>query len=139
MLIAIILGTICGKIVYKQYNGSKKIAKDYQELYFLQEGVYNSKESLDNNTKDINPKLVVNKDKKYYVYVGITKDLYNASKIKRFYRKKGYKIYNKVKKVNNKEFVNNVNEFDILMMNANNSDIFVIEEVILSNYKELIS
>ena len=139
MLIAVLLGSICGNIIYKKYDTSKKIAKDYQEVYFLEEGVYNSKESLTNNTKDLNPKLVINKDNKYYVYVGITKDLYNASKIKKLYNKQGYKIYNKIKKVSNKQFIDNVNQFDMLMMNANNSDIFTIEKVILSNYEELIS
>ena len=66
MLIAVSLGSICGSIFYKKYNSAKKIVKDYKEVYFLQEGVYTSKKSLEDNTKDINPKLVVNKDDKFY-------------------------------------------------------------------------
>ena len=139
MLVAIVLGSICGKTLYDKYLSSKELANDEGELYFLQEGVYTSKKALKNNTKNITPKLVITKDKKYYVYVGITKDIYNASKIKKLYNKKGYKINNEIKKVKDKNFIDNVNQFDTLMTNANSDDIMTIEEVILSNYQELIS
>ena len=47
--------------------------------------MYSSEESLNSNTNNINPKLVVKEDNKYYVYVGISKNLEVIKKIKNIY------------------------------------------------------
>ena len=55
------------------------------------------------------------------------------------YESKGYSIYEKQIDVNNEEFINNIDQFDILVDSTkNNNDISTIEEVILANYEDLI-
>lgn len=139
MLGAVILGTISGKILFSKYEDTSLVFNEGRSLYFLQEGVYSSKENLDKNTKDISPKIVIPKDNNYYVYVGITSSLDNALKIKKYYKDKGYTIYQKQIRVNNIEFINNVEQFDVLVESATDSDILKIEEVVLSNYDDLIA
>lgn len=135
MISAVILGSISGKLLFSKYKDDS--FNDGKNLYFLQEGVYDSKESLESNTKDIKGKLVIPNKDKYYVYVGITGTNDNVEKIKKVYTKKGYSIYKKQIKVDNLEFINNIEQFDILLDNASNNDILTIEEVVLSNYEDL--
>ena len=107
--------------------------------YFIQEGVYSSKEIMTENTKDIQVKTVDTINNKQYVYLGITRDNNNAKKIKDIYEKKGYQIYIKEQNLSNEEFYNNVTQFDILVNSTDkDSEILTIEEVVLANYEELI-
>ena len=140
MVVAIILGGISGMFLFSKYKDTSYVFNENKKLYFLEEGVYSTKESLESNTKDINPKLVIQDDNKYHVYVGITSDFRNVSKIKKMYKDKGYSIYEKEIEVDNSEFTSNISQFDILLESSkNDSDISTIEEVVLSNYENLIS
>ncbi len=140
MIAAIILGGISGKILFSKYQDiDKYIFSSEKKVYFLEEGVYSSKKSLENNTKDITPKLVVKDNDKYYVYVGITKNIDNANKIKKIYTDKGYSIYQKEKNITDSEFLSNVEQFDILIESTKKErDISTIQEVVLANYEEMV-
>lgn len=139
-VVAITLGGISGKILFSKYeNLDEFVFSDDKKVYFLEEGVYSTKKSLDNNTKDISPKLVVKDDNKYYVYVGITKSIDNAKKIKKIYTDKGYSIYEKEKNITDSEFLNNIEQFDVLIESTKKQrDISTIQEVVLSNYEEMV-
>ena len=107
--------------------------------YFIQEGVYSSKEIMSENTKDILIKTVDVLNNKQYVDLEITRNSNNAKKIKAIYEKKGYQIYIKEQNLSNEEFYNNVTQFDLLINGTNKeSEILTIEEVVLANYEELI-
>lgn len=138
--VAIALGGISGKILFSKYEDLDQfVFSDDKKVYFLEEGVYSTKQSLDNNTKEISPKLVIKDDDKYYVYVGITKSIDNAKKIKKMYTNKGYSIYEKEKNITNTEFLNNIEQFDVLVESTKKErDITTIQEVVLSNYEEMI-
>ena len=128
MVVAIILGGISGMILFSKYKDTSYVFNENKKLYFLEEGVYSTKESLESNTKDINPKLVIQDDNKYHVYVGITSDFRNVSKIKKMYKDKGYSVYEKEIEVDNSEFTANISQFDILLESSkNDSDISTIE------------
>lgn len=110
-----------------------------ETFYFLQEGVYSDKEILENNLSNIDKKVVDYHNDKFYVYVGITKDKEVAAKLKNIYDKKGIKIIQKEKYLENEEFSNNVTQFDLLINATNTKDeILTIEEVVLANYEEII-
>lgn len=138
MIGAVILGTMSGKALFSKY-GKSIDTMDNEDVYFLQEGVYSSKDSLNNNTSEITPKLVVPSDDKYYVYVGISKDLETIKKIQKIYKDKGYSTYQKKIKVDNTEFLTNMDQYDILLDNTTKTnDILTIQDVVLSNYQELV-
>lgn len=140
MAVAIILGGISGMFLFSKYKDTSYVFNDNEKLYFLEEGVYSSKESLESNTKNINPKLVIEKDNKYHVYVGITGNTSNVAKIKKMYKNKGYSVYEKEVEINNSEFFSNVGQFDILLDSSKNDrDITTIEEIVLSNYEDLVN
>ena len=134
------LGLLIGEILYK--NGQENLVSTFSEgknYYFLQEGVYNSKEVMEENTKDLDKKVVDNTDDKYYVYLGITRNEENAEKIKKIYEEEGYQIYTKEMKFSNEEFYNNVTQFDLLIENTDKKEeVLAVEEVVLANYEEII-
>lgn len=139
-LVSIILGALSAMLLNSTYK--EKLVNTFSDgktYYFIQEGVYSSKEIMTENTKDIQVKTVDTLNDKQYVYLGITRDNNNAKKIKDIYEKKGYQIYIKEQNLSNEEFYNNVTQFDILVNSTDKeSEILTIEEVVLANYEELI-
>jgi hypothetical protein len=134
LFIGIILGT---KII--SLLKVEDVFQDDTIYYFLQEGVYTNKEILDENTESLNIKLINQEDNKYYVYLGITKDVENAKKIKKIYKAKGYDIYIKEKHLSNEEFSSNITQFDLLINSTNSEEeILKITEVVFANYEEII-
>ena len=136
-ILFILLGYYLGTFIFNEHNINKY--KNQEKYYFLQEGVYSNKENLQTNLNSLNNKIVDKKNNKYYVYVGITKDLEVAEKIMKIYESDGYNIYIKEKYLSSEEFKNNVEQFDILIKdNSDISNILTIEEVVLANYEEII-
>lgn len=133
-----LLGAYVGHYLYTN-NSLQDVFNEKKTYYFLQEGVYSSKDIMTENVKDINNKLVVEEDDKFYVYVGITKDSDISKKIKDIYEDEGYQIYEKEMSLNNSEFDANLDQFDLLIKNSNDKeDILTVEGVVLANYEEII-
>ena len=140
-IFSIALGAIAGIILNNTYKEklSNSFLNEGKTYYFIQEGVYSSTSSMQENTKDLLVKTVDSKNDKQYVYLVITRDEKNAKKLKEIYENKGYQIYIKEQNLSNEEFYNNVTQFDILINSTNKeSEILTIEEVVLANYEELI-
>ena len=136
-ILLIILGYYLGTFIFNEKIINKY--KKEEKYYFLQEGVYSNKENLQTNLNSLNNKIIDKNDNKYYVYVGITRDLEVAKKIMKIYEDDGYNIYLKEKYLSNEEFYNNVTQFDLLIKDNNDtSNILTIEEVVLANYEEII-
>lgn len=138
MIGAIILGSICGNLLFKKYQDTTFAFHNSEKLYFLQEGIYNSLDSVTSNTKSISPKAIMEEDSKYHVYVGISGKKEIITRLKTIYKQKGYQLYEKEVEVDNEEFLENIKQYDLLAKTANNDhDLLTIEEVVLSNYEEV--
>ncbi|NLA33826.1 MAG: hypothetical protein GX861_03090 [Tenericutes bacterium] len=139
MVMAILIGYLCGEIVYTQYKQNIPTFNETNQIYFLQQGVYSNQESLNNHTKELDQFLKIKENDKYYVYVAITKETENAQKIKEIYNKKGNDIYIKQINVTNPDFISMLVQYDKLIANTNNiNQILSIEKSVLSTYEELI-
>ena len=94
-IFSIALGAIAGIILNNTYKEklSNSFLNEEKTYYFIQEGVYSSTSSMQENTKDLLVKTVDSKNDKQYVYLGITRDEKNAKKLKEIYENKGYQIY----------------------------------------------
>lgn len=135
----VVLGFHLGNKIFNTKSNLLKIIKKENEYYFLQEGVYSSKDNIASNIKHITPKIIKKEDNNYHVYVGITKNKKIAEKLKRIFQKKGYPIIIKTKERVPEEFSINVEQFDLLINSTNDeSEILTIEEVVLANYEESI-
>ena len=130
------MGVYSGVTLYNKVN-SVYAYDNKNTIYLLQLGVYNSLDTMNSDTKDINNKLVIKDKKNYYVYVGISKDKNNLKKISKIYNRLGYNLYLKEEYINNDFFLTNIEQFDILLKNAKTEDeINSINSVILSSYEE---
>ncbi len=132
ILLSMVLGICSAKIVY-----SKTVEDD--NTYFLQLGVYDDYDSALNDTKKIDNKLILSEDNKYLVYVGISKNKDNLKKISNIYNKLGYGLYIKSKKIDNQEFLINLDQLDKLLSDSSNEEqLNTINSVILSSYEEIV-
>ena len=100
----IILGFIVGNMIFSNRVELVRKIKNNNNYYFLEEGVYSSKETLNTNVSKIAQKAISKINNNYYVYIGITKNKNIALKIKELYEERGYKITIKEKQLNNEEF-----------------------------------
>lgn len=138
-LLFLTIGIILGTKIYSATASLENVFAEGTTCYFLQEGVYSNEEIMQENTNSIKIKLSESIDNKNYVYVGLTKDIENAKKIKRIYLEKGYDIYIKEQRITNEEFLSNLTQFDLLLNSTNDTEeILKITEVIFANYEEII-
>ena len=138
-IIFILLGYFIGTIIFS--NKIKAIEKllNKDTYYFLEQGSYKNEKILQNNISNITNKIIEKEKNKYIVYVGITKDKNIAEKLKKAYKNMNIDVVIREKYLSNKEFSNNVDQFDFLIKSTNSKDeLMTIEEVILANYEELI-
>lgn len=137
-IIFVAIGFFIGQFLFgEKIELIKKLQKG-DTYYFLEEGVYNNYSSIQNNT-NIYRKIIENKNNKYHVYIGITRDKEVLEKLKKIYKDDNINV--KVKEINldSIEFKTNVEQFDLLIKQTNdNSQILTIEEVVIANYQEII-
>ena len=137
--IFIVLGFALGSSFYNgTYSSLNEVVKNKNKFYFLQEWVYNSLPSLKKNISNLEQKVIDHKDNNYYVYVGITRDKEVLAKLQKIYKEKGLQLLEKEQTINSEEFINNVEQFDLLIRESSEEDeILAIEEVVLANYEEV--
>lgn len=137
-LIFILIGFLIGNTIF---NNNKNLFKNFTSTntyYFLLEGTYNNEESMKENIKDITTKIIEKNSNNYEVYVGITRDKEVLNKLINIYKEMGYQITPKEKDISSMSFKINLEQFDNLIKDSiDNSQVFTIEEIILSNYKEI--
>ena len=138
-IIFIYIGFLLGDFIFSNENKLLNKLSPSENFYFLQEGIYGDKDMLNNNLSKLNLKTIDKVDNKYYVYVGITKDIELAKRIKDIYKEEGINVYLKEKKLSSKEFSTNLSQFDLLLSKTKDKDeILTIEEVVLANYEEIV-
>ena len=135
IVIVIFLGIISARSVYSLSNQTE----DKYTYYFLQLGVYDDIDSLNDDTKIVEDKIVLKEKDKYYVYVGISKDKNILNRISDLYKNYGYNLLIKNKKITNEEFIINLEQFDKLLKQTNElEELKKIMAVILSSYQEMV-
>ena len=132
----IVVGFFIGQFLFgEKIELIKKLQKG-DTYYFLEEGVYTDYNNIQSN---INRRIIENKNNKYHVYIGITRDIEVVEKLKSIYEKENININVKEKILESVEFKTNVEQFDLLIRQTNeSSQILTIEEVVIANYQEII-
>jgi predicted nucleotide-binding protein (sugar kinase/HSP70/actin superfamily) len=140
IILSILVGYLFGNIIFKKYNHNIiDVFNETTKVYFLQQGVYSSVDSMQKNTKSLK-NYIYTKDNNYYrVYVAITKDVENANKLKEIFTNLGNDIYVKEMSVSNNNFVNILEQYDKLInaTDDSNSIIDIVKEILVK-YKELV-
>ena len=140
MVVAIISGAFLGNFLFERYKEEDKaVLKETNSLYFFIEGVYNNKSQAEKSSENVKVKLITKEDANYVTYLAITKDEANLEKLE--------KLFNKLKvnatiikmSINNKEFLTILEQMDLLLKKTNqNEELLAVNEVVLSNYQDLV-
>lgn len=134
----IIVGFFIGQILFGEKIELIKRLQKGDTYYFLEEGVYNNYNNIQNNL-NITRRIIENKNNKYHVYIGITRDKEVLEKLKKIYKKENINISVKEKMLESQEFKTNVEQFDLLIKKTKDSDqVLTIEEVVIANYEEIV-
>ena len=132
------IGFLIGQFLFGEKIELIKKLQRGDTYYFLEEGVYSNYDNIQNSITEYR-KIIENKNNKYHVYIGITRDKNVLEKLKQIYKKDNINV--SVKEINlySQEFKNNVEQFDLLIKQTkDNSQILTIEEVVIANYEEII-
>lgn len=142
VFLALIVGLILGRFVLNQYEFEGRIistANTKRQAYFIQQGVYSSKESMEENTKNFPYYIYMIEGDKYYVYIGITLLEENMNKIKGYYQQKGYNTYVKQISISNDNFITVLQQYDSLLKESSDNEVVgTICSQVLSKYEELV-
>lgn len=137
--LSIVIGLFFGKVFFDNYKSSSLTVFDEKDkVYMLQIGVYSSEEKMASSFENYDKFLYIEKDDGIHLYVGITKDKEIASRIKDYYEKKGYSIYIKESILDNQSFLSIISEYDKIIGITGDNDLKGIEEIVISNYKEMV-
>ncbi|MGN0992580.1 MAG: hypothetical protein ACI4PE_01375 [Bacilli bacterium] len=137
--LSIVIGLFFGKVFFDNYKSSSLTVFDEKDkVYMLQIGVYSSEEKMKSSFKNYDKFLYIEKDDGIHLYVGITKDKEIASRIKDYYEKNGYSIYIKESILDNQSFLSVLGEYDKIIGITGDNDLKGIEEIVISNYKEMV-
>lgn len=134
IIISLLVGVFLSNYVIKEYDSD--ILSTFSEkktLYLIQQGVYSSMDSMKENTSNLNEYIYSNIDNLYYVYVGITLDVENASKIQKIY---DMETIIKTNIISDKELIEYIEKFDIVLKETNDKEtIKEITKQVLKKYK----
>lgn len=136
--LAIVMGAILGNLFYKKYVNEQNLEKEYNS-YLLQLGIFDSKEDMEKELLGIDDYIVIEKNNKYYVYLGVSTKKKNVAKLQEVFLDKDINTSIKKTVIDNIEFINSLEQFDLLLDSVStNEDIMSINEVILSSYEEMV-
>ncbi|MBR3362312.1 MAG: hypothetical protein IKG40_00115 [Bacilli bacterium] len=142
IITSFIIGTLIAFFLISNYENAESItiSKNAKKIYYIQKGVYSSKDSMKKNMSAFSYYIYNVENNKYYTYIGLTSNKENADKIKNYWNKKGYDIYIKEKTIDNKSFITILNQYDEILSKTNDEGTIVtINNQILSKYEELVN
>ncbi|MBO5138809.1 MAG: hypothetical protein J6B89_04170 [Bacilli bacterium] len=137
MFFTIVLGSVFGKFLYDKTIDVSALGQE--DVYFLEVMSSKNLDELENDSKDIEPKLITKDGNRYVCYIGISRNIDNINKMKSQYSENAYVPVESMRKVSNAEFLNNLEQFDQLLLKTNTKDeIAAVNSVILSSYEEMV-
>ena len=142
IFLALITGLILGRFVLNQYEFEGRIvpvAGRGRQAYFIQQGVYTSKENMEENMKSFPYYIYTLEDDKYHSYIGITFSNKNVDKIKGYYKDLGYDTYVKKISIDNTNFGTVLEQYDNLLEGSDESEVIgTVCSQVLNKYEELV-
>ncbi len=141
IMVSLIVGFLLSNYVLRQYDEYQgiKVYNNGEMLYFIEYGVFDNYEELENNTINLENYIYQIDNNKYYVYIGITKDNEVLDKITKYFKNLNYDTKTKEFYITNDKFIKAIENNDAVLLLTD--DNVVIGEVIsqgLSTYEEVV-
>lgn len=140
VLLALISGALLGKFTFERYENvdTKNVISYDNYVYLLKYDKYNNFEEMKEKVTNVDKYIYIEKDDKVTAYVAIAKTKDNINKIKDIYNTKNINLEVTKEKIDNEEFIQNLNEYEkLLSASDDEKSLLIIEKQILSCYEEL--
>jgi len=139
IIISILIGCFLSNYIIKKYEESPlslPVFSETETVFLLQQGVYSTYESMQKNTSNLTDYIYSNIDNMFYVYIGMTLDKDNATKLQGYYKDKNIQTILKTTTINDSNFINSLKQYDTILKETNdNATIKEICKQVLSKYK----
>lgn len=139
IIISLLVGFLLSFYMLKEYESVNIIPvfNVKETAYLVQQGVYSSMESMQENTSHLTDYIYSVIDNMYYVYIGISLESDNVNKIQEYYKNKDIKTIIKTTTISDNDLINSLRQYDMVLKETNEEE--TIKEIIkqtLSKYKE---
>ena len=139
IIVSLLVGFLLSFYMLKEYEKTDifPVFNESETAYLIQQGVYSSMESMQENTAHLTDYIYSVIDDMYYVYIGISLDSSNVNKLQEYYKNKDIDTIIKTTTLNDLEFIETLRQYDMVLNNT--SDEETIKEIckqVLSKYKE---
>lgn len=139
IILAISIGFLLSNYMIKKYGDnplSLPVFNETESIFLIQQGVYSSYESMQNNTSNLTDYIYSNIDNMFYVYIGVTLDRENVTKLQQYYKDKNITTIVKTTTINDSNFITSLRQYDTILKETNDSS--TIKEIckqVLRKYK----
>ena len=139
IIVSLLVGFLLSFYMLKEYEKTDifPVFNESETAYLIQQGVYSSMESMQENTAHLTDYIYSVIDDMYYVYIGISLDSSNVNKLQEYYKSKDINTIIKTTTLTDQEFIETLRQYDMVLNNT--SDENTIKEIckqVLSKYKE---
>ncbi len=139
IIASLLVGFLLSFYILKEYEKTDifPVFNESETAYLIQQGVYSSMESMQENTTHLTDYIYSVIDNMYYVYIGISLDSSNVDKIQKYYQSKDIDTIVKTTTLTDQEFIASLRQYDMVLNNTDDED--TIKEIckqVLSKYKE---
>lgn len=139
IIVSLLVGFLLSFYMLKEYEKTDifPVFNESETAYLIQQGVYSSMESMQENTAHLTDYIYSVIDDMYYVYIGISLDSSNVNKLQEYYKNKDINTIIKTTTLTDQEFIEILRQYDMVLNNT--SDEETIKEIckqVLSKYKE---
>ena len=139
IIVSLLVGFLLSFYMLKEYEKTDifPVFNESETAYLIQQGVYSSMKSMQENTAHLTDYIYSVIDDMYYVYIGISLDSSNVNKLQEYYKNKDINTIIKTTTLTDQEFIETLRQYDMVLNNT--SDEETIKEIckqVLSKYKE---
>lgn len=141
VLFALLSGALLGKITFDRYEkiDTKNVISYNNYVYMLKYGSYKTVDDMTNKITNIDRYVYITDENKTTAYISISKTKENLNKLKKIYDDKKIKTTIAKVKIDNDEFIQNLNEYEkLLSATDDSSSLLIIERQILSCYESVV-
>ena len=139
IIVSLLVGFLLSFYMLKEYESVNimPVFNVKETAYLVQQGVYSSMESMQENTSHLSDYIYSVIDNMYYVYIGISLESDNVNKIQEYYKNKDINTIIKTTTISDNDLINSLRQYDMVLKETNEEE--TIKEIIkqtLSKYKE---
>lgn len=139
IIVSLFIGILFSNYMIKKYEYNPitlPVFNQTETAFLIQQGVYSSFESMQKNTSNLTDYIYSNIDNMFYVYIGMTLDEENVTKLQEYYKDKGIHTIVKTTTLNDNDFISYIKQYDLILKETqDNSTIKEICKQVLSKYK----